>query len=172
VPKRVLLASDQCLDEQLPYARRLVAKALRSAFARSDPALARSDILTALHDLSRRIGESTAERRLVLVVSDMLENSSITSFYQGGQLRRIDAEGELKRVAAAGIHADFHGAQVVVIGAGIGMPGAGSGLNYRDPRAMLALEDFWRRWFTGSNAALAEFGKPTPLVEIKWASPK
>ncbi len=49
------------------------------------------------------------------------------------------------------------------------MPGSAQTLNYRDPRAMLALEDFWRRWFAASNANVAEFGKPTPLVEIKWA---
>lgn len=170
VPKRHLIQSEQCLDEQLPFARRLVVKSLRTAFARSDPSLARSDILTALHDLSRRVGESPAERRLVLVVSDMLENSAITSFYQAGRLRRIDPAAELKRVADSGIHGDFQGAQVYVVGAGAGAPASAAIPNYRDPRAMLALEDFWRRWFAASNASLAEFGKPAPLVEIKWAA--
>jgi hypothetical protein len=172
VPKRQLQQSDQCLQEQLVFARRLVARSLGGAFSRSDPRLARSDILAALHDLGRRVGDPAADRRIVVVASDMLENSSITSFYQGGQLRRIEADAELKRIAAAGIRADFRGAKVLVIGAGVSPTGTAGGLAYRDPRAMLALEQFWRRWFAGANAELVEFGKPAPLVEIRWPAPE
>lgn len=168
LPKRQLQQSDQCLDEQMTFAHRLVAKALDSAFAASDGRLARSDILAALHDLSRRVGETPAQQRMVLLVSDMLENSSITSFYQRGQLRVINPAAEMKRVAGSGIRADFGGARFVVIGAGLaGSSGSGEPA-YRDPRAMLALEEFWRRWLADSNAALVEFGKPTPLTELRW----
>jgi hypothetical protein len=168
VPKRQLHQSDGCLEEQLSYARRLVAKTIDGAFGGSDPKLAQSDILAAFRDLSRRVSEAPVNSRLVVIVSDMLENSSISSFYQAARVRRIDPGEELRKAAAAGIRADFHGARVVVIGAGALSERSADTTSYRDPRAMLALEEFWRRWFVASNAEIIEFGKPTPLVEIKW----
>ncbi len=173
VPKRLLLQTDQCLEEQMGFARRLMSTTLERAFRAADSGLARSDILAALRDISRRAGATPADERLVLIVSDMLENSSITSFYRAGQLRRVDPEAELALSARAGIQADFRGARVFVIGAGLGLARQGSGaqsLAYRDPRAMLALEEFWRLWFAAHKAELIEFGKPTPLVEIRWAA--
>jgi hypothetical protein len=171
VPKRELREADQCLNDQLAFARRLAAKTLDVAFSASDPNIARSDILVALSDLSRRVGESRVNGKMVIVVSDMLENSSITNFYRAGELRAIDPGAELHKVAVSGIRADFRGARVFVIGAGGGSRTPAHGRAYRDPRAMLALEDFWRRWFAISHADLVEFGKPTPLVEIKWNVP-
>ncbi len=172
VSKRELRLSDQCLSDQLVFARRLVAKTLDSAFLAIDPSIARSDILAALRDLSRRVGETPAEARMVIVVSDMLENSSISSFYQANRLRQIDPDAELRKVAATGIHADFLGARVFVIGAGGVSDKSADGRSYRDPRAMLALEDFWRRWFSANHADLVEFGTPTPLVKINWTGPE
>jgi hypothetical protein len=170
-PKRELRQTDQCLIDQLAYARRLAAKTLDAAFTAGDPDIARSDILAALRDLSRRVSQSTASNRIVIVVSDMIENSSITNFYQGTALRTIDPEVEMRKVAATGLKADFVGARVYVIGAGA-LSNAPADLRvYRDPRAMLALEDFWRRWFASSHGELIEFGKPTPLVEIQWNPP-
>jgi len=171
VSKRDLRQNDQCLSDQLVFAHRLVAKALDAAFQGIDPNIARSDIVAALRDLSRRVGDARAGGRIVVVVSDMLENSSISSFYQGGRLRPIDASAELRKVAASGIRADFHGAQVVVIGGGGVSQRTADDSSYRDPRALLALEDFWRRWFAASHAELVEFGKPTPLVRIEWMQP-
>jgi len=168
VPKRQLHQSDQCLEEQLAFARRLFAKTIAGAFGASDPRLAQSDILAAFRDLSRRVSEAPVNSRLVIIVSDMLENSSISSFYQAAKLRRIEPGEELRKVALAGIRADFHGARVVVIGAGALSDKSADATSYRDPRAMLALEEFWRRWFVASNAEIIEFGKPTPLVEVKW----
>ncbi len=168
VSKRDLRQNDECLRDQLVFARRLSSKTLDAAFSGIDPNVERSDILAALRDLSRRVRDASADSRVVVVVSDMLENSSIASFYQSNRLRYIDPDAELRRAAAAGIRADFRDARVLVIGAGgISNPGSG-GQSYRDPRAMLALEDFWRRWFTASHADLVEFGKPTPLVKIRW----
>jgi hypothetical protein len=168
VSKRDLRQNDQCLADQLAYARQLVARSLDSAFLGIDPGIVRSDILVAMRDLSRRVGESSSDRRMVLLVSDMLENSSISSFYHDNRLRQIDVESELRRVRAAGIKADFTGARVFVIGAGGVSDRASDDRSYRDPRAMLSLEDFWRRWFADSRAELVEFGKPTPMIRIGW----
>ena len=168
VSKRDLRQNDECLDDQLSYARRLIGKNLDTAFAGIDPSVERSDILAALRDLSRHVRDASADKRIVVLVSDMLENSSITSFYQSNHVRTIDPQGEMRRVAQAGVRADFHGARVIVIGAGGISSSASVGQSYRDPRALMALEDFWQRWFGASNADLVEFGKPTPLVHITW----
>jgi len=48
----------------------------------------------------------------------MLENSSITSFYTNGQVRRIDPDQELTKVENAGFIGDFHGAEVYIFGLG------------------------------------------------------
>jgi hypothetical protein len=168
VSKRDLRQSDQCLADQLAFARQLVARSLDTAFGGIDPGIVRSDILVAMRDLSRRVGESSAGRRMVLLVSDMLENSSISSFYHDNRLRQIDVDAELRHARAAGIRADFAGARVFVIGAGGVSDRASDDRSYRDPRAMLSLEDFWRRWFADSHADLVEFGKPTPMIRVGW----
>lgn len=172
VSKRRLKDNDQCLDDQLEFARKLVARAIDRAFARSDVRLPKSDILAALSGISRRYGNAPGGGRIVILASDMMENSSITSFYRGNQLRPIDPDAELKRVSASGLRADFHGARVFVIGAGAVdamAPTAQSGA-YDDPRTLLKLEEFWRRWLGASHAELVEFGTPEPLVEITWAN--
>ena len=171
VPKRDLRENDQCLADQLVFARKLAAKTLDAAFAGTDPGIARSDILSALHDIGDRLAAEPPAPKTVILVSDMLENSSITSFYQGSKLRSIDPKAELKKVDAAGIQADFGGARLYVIGAGAVSDTAADARSYRDPRAMMALEDFWRRWFAASHADVIEFGKPMPLVEIRWSTP-
>jgi len=172
VSKRELRQNDQCLEDQLAFARRLVGKSLDAAFKGIDPGIARSDILVALRDLSRRVGDAPAGRRIVIVVSDMLENSSISSFYHDNRLRQIDPDAEMKKAAATGIKADFAGARVFVIGGGGVSDRSSDDRSYRDPRAMLALEEFWRRWFAASRAELVEFGKPTPMVKIDWNVPR
>jgi hypothetical protein len=172
LPKRALREADQCLSDQLDFARRLVAKNLDTAFAAIDPTFARSDILAALATLSRRVGGARqADERIVIIVSDMLENSSIANFYHSRDLRHIDPAVELRKVAASGIRADFKGARVIVIGGGGVASESQHGHTYRDPRALMALEEFWRRWLTTSHAELVEFGEPTPLVELRWSAP-
>jgi hypothetical protein len=171
VSKRELRQNDQCLSDQLVFARRLAAKTLDAAFLGIDPNIEKSDILVALRDLSRRVGEAPVDGRMVIVVSDMLENSSISSFYQASRIRHLDPDAELRRAATAGIKANFLGARIFVIGAGGVSDRSADGRSYRDPRAMLALEEFWRRWFAASHAELVEFGKPTPLVKIDWHVP-
>jgi len=171
VPKRDLRQNEQCLADQLVFARRLAGKTIDAAFAASDANIAKSDILAALHDIGQRVSESPVATKTVIVVSDMLENSSITSFYRATKLRSIDPQAELQKVAAAGIKADFGNARVFVIGAGAVSDKQADASSYRDPKAIFALEDFWRRWFAASHAVVVEFGKPMPLAEVRWPGP-
>jgi hypothetical protein len=98
----------------------------------------------------------------------MLENSSISSFYQNQSVRLIDPEKELSLVAKHDLFADFSGARVYVLGTGLIPEDSKSNKNqYRDPKTMAALSTFWLQYFSKSNGRLMELGKPALLNPIR-----
>ncbi|VVD72907.1 hypothetical protein PSO31014_00703 [Pandoraea soli] len=166
-----LKALDACLKSQWAYGTKLAAKAVGEALAGSTDTLAKSDVLSSLAAVSNAIrDEATGARKTVLVVSDMLENSSITSFYAKDRMRQINPVEEARKVEKANVQADFAGADVYVMGAGIvpELPRGGKGtLNYRTPQALEALHTFWEGFFDRSHARLVAFGMPALLTQIK-----
>lgn len=166
-----LKALDACLKSQWSYGTKLAAKAVGDAIAGSTDSLAKSDVLSSLAAVSKAIrDEPTGATKTVLVVSDMLENSSITSFYAKDRMRQINPADEARKVEKANVQADFAGADVYVMGAGIVPEPAGGGkgaLNYRTPQALEALQTFWQGFFDKSHARLVEFGMPALLSPIK-----
>jgi hypothetical protein len=69
-------------------------------------------------------------------------------------------------VDKAGMFADFGGAKIYVMGAGlVSEQGKAKGV-YRDPKMMQALKAFWTEWFKRSNAELVKFGMPEMLGSI------
>jgi len=163
VPK--LKKLDDCLRAQLPFARKTMNAAIDTALAGSSAELANSEILASLKQLSARVAGSKAPGRTVVVVSDMIEHSGVTSFYKKSALRTIDPATEMAKVQAAGLIGNFGGTSVTVIGAGALPPGKPSAR--RGTAEMAALEAFWRQWFTASNAKLKEFGQPSLLQAIQ-----
>ncbi|XZG69885.1 hypothetical protein ACTSKR_14695 [Chitinibacteraceae bacterium HSL-7] len=165
--KNVLMQLDRCLGQQRSRAMQLAGGALKSALAGSSASLGQSDVLASLKDLSAKVRQSKASERVVLISSDMLENSSISSFYAKNSVRKIDAATELAKVASAGLFGDFGGARVYVQGAGL-MSEAGKAKGvYRDPKTMAALQQFWAGYFQKSNAKLVEFGQPALLNRVQ-----
>lgn len=165
---KVLRNFDACMQGQLAFGQKLALDAANRAMAGSTSTLARSDILASVKELAERVRQSSAKKKTVFLVSDMLENSSISSFYASGNVRVIDAEKELKRIEAARMFADFGGARVFVMGAGIVAEPTntkGRGV-YRDPKAMNALKSFWQNWFELSGAEVAEFGMPALITPV------
>ena len=128
------------------------------------------DILSALKELSSRVRQSGARDMIVFVLSDMLENSSISSFYANHNVRAIDPSVEIKKVEAAQQFGDFGGARVFVLGAGL-VQGDGSARRdrgvYRDPKTMAKLRTFWELYFARSNAQLVDFGAPALLSPVR-----
>ncbi|MCG2586785.1 hypothetical protein [Massilia sp. TS11] len=169
VPK--LRQFDSCLKGQAEFGQRLVREAIGKVLAASTSTLARSDILSSLSALSQQVAAAQAGRRKVLLVSDMLENSSISSFYQNGGVRRIDPNVELKKLEQEKLTADFGGAEIYVMGAGL-IGGDTKSSNkgpqsYRDPKTMAALKSFWDTYFRRSHADLIEFGAPALLAPLR-----
>jgi hypothetical protein len=167
ISKPLLNKHDQCMSRQPQIAAQAAGAALKFAFEGTSNDLAKSDIYASLKDISSKLLLSSANSKIVLLVSDMLENSSITSFYQNQSVRRIDPEKELQLAANSKMFGDFGGARIYVIGAGLLSEDARSKKGiYREPQTMSALQNFWRLYFEKSNAQLVEFGQPSLLNPI------
>lgn len=165
--KPVLAKFDQCLSAQEKSAIQLAGNGLRQGFSGTTSAIAKSDVLAALKDLSVKIKQSNAKRKIVLLVSDMLENSTVTSFYLKQVVRKIEVEKEMKLVVSNQLIGDFSNAEFYVIGAGtLSEDGVPKGV-YRDSKVMGVLESFWREYFTRSKGNLIEFGKPMLLNSVR-----
>lgn len=166
ISTRLLRNFDSCMQSQMQYGAQVAWKAIGQAMNGSSSDLAKSDVVASLRDLSARVRESTAKEKIVLVASDMLENSSLTSFYANNTVRKIDAYKELKIIS--GIFGNFDGARVYVIGAGMLAEDAkyAKGV-YRSPQVMQALSQFWAGYFESSNAKLIEMGKPALMNPIR-----
>lgn len=168
ISKPVLAKFDQCMANQSKLAARLVGGAMKVAFGGSSSDIAKSDVFASLKDISSKVRQSKAQKKVVLIASDMLENSSVTSFYAKQAVRQINPEKELKMVADNQMFGDFGGAKVYVIGAGLLAEDAKQPKGvYRTPQTMQALAGFWEAWFQKSNAELMEFGQPALLNPVQ-----
>ena len=164
ISKPVLAKFDQCMNNQPKLLGKFSGLALKKALSGSTVEIQKSDVLKSLQDISGLVKKSNAKHKIVLLASDMLENSTITSFYKNKAVRLIDAEKELKLVKSNSLNADFDQASIYVIGAGLLSQDAQA--SYRSPQTMQALKAFWEQYFTLSNATLLDFGQPSLLKPI------
>ena len=167
-PKQQLMAFNKCEQQQIPYASKLMSDAINQTFSDATTNISRSDIYKSLQSLSNSVVKtSKAKEKVVILASDMLENSSVSSFYANNGVRLIDPKAEIAKAEKAGLLSDFAGAKVYVIGAGIMAPNPQNKNNYRDPQKMQALNEFWKMYFEKSNAKLVEFGTPALLGSVE-----
>ena len=167
---RILSGLDNCLKSQSEFARKTAAGALNNALNGASGDLAKSDVMAALRELSGRVRQSPAKEKILFVVSDMLENSSISSFYSNRKIRNLDISAEIKKATTSHQIGDFAGARVFVLGAGLVQDPTGKGKDsgvYRDPKTISNLKSFWEEYFAQSKATLIEFGAPALLVPIQ-----
>jgi hypothetical protein len=163
VSKKLLRKYQSCMNGQIKFAKKKAKKALVKVLKGASKQMPHSDILKSLADISKNlIGNSKAEEKVVLLVSDMLEHSSITSFYKQGSIKHINVEKEYAKINKSQYIADFKGAKVYVIGAGI-LTKKG----YRDPKTLKNLTDFWRHYFKSTGADLQEIGTPMLLRDVE-----
>jgi hypothetical protein len=166
ISERALRSFDACINGQSVFARKALLTSIVRVQSVATNDLEKSDILAALKDISEKVRASPAPDKVVLLASDMLENSSVSSFYSHNAVRRIDPQAEMKKATAAGLIGDFGGARIYVIGAGLLAGDAKSRNAYRDPQTMSALRQFWTLYFERSNASIAEFGAPALLGAV------
>ncbi len=162
----------QCLAMQDGFARRMVATTLAKVMIASTSSLDQSDIMLAMKTVSTAVAADPAKRKVVFVVTDGLENSSITSFYAHDSVRDIDPSAEMDKATAAQMFGNFGGASIYVLG-GAMMPPTAEGTRderdgYRDPRTLQDLKQFWRKYFAKSDAHLIEFGEPALIQPVRY----
>ncbi len=162
IAKKVLRKYQGCMNGQYKFAKKKATKALVYVLKGANKKLPHSDILKSLNDISKYIIKpSNASEKVVLLVSDMMEHSSITSFYSKGSLKKVNASAEMDKLKKSGYTANFAGARVYVIGTG--MVGKNS---YRDSKTLKALTSFWEEYFSTSNAQLKAIGTPMLLEDV------
>lgn len=167
IGKAQLSKFDQCMTIQAPNSAQLAGAALKKAFAGTTAEVSKSDVLASLKDIAEKVKKSTAQQKVIFLVSDMLENSTVSSFYSNQAVRKIEPEKELKLVQDNKLFADFSGARIYVLGAGLLAEDAKRSKGvYRDPKTMASLQQFWRSYFQKSNGQLIEFGQPALLNTI------
>ena len=162
IAKKVLRKYQGCMNGQYKFAKKKSTKALVGVLKGANKKLPHSDIIKSLDDISKHIIQpSKASKKVVLLVSDMIEHSSITTFYTKGNLKKVNTDKEMAKVKSSGHVANFDGANVYVIGAGIiGNKG------YRDAKMLKSLTSFWESYFSTTDANLKAFGTPMLLEDI------
>ncbi|MBD3822141.1 MAG: hypothetical protein IE914_07795 [Thiotrichales bacterium] len=159
-PKKQIALFDRCIKQQYPAMLYQTQKTLDETLNGARADLAKSDVIYSLKGLSDLIKGFSQQQTTLLIFSDMLENSALTSFYKHGSVRQIDINVEMNKVSDEQFNADFGGANIYVMGAGlVSEKGKKAGV-YRNPKVLSALEGFWREWFAKSNANLQGFGMP------------
>lgn len=163
---------ERCLSDEAAYGRKLAADSIAAAMQGSSGSLDRSDIMGSLQALAQAVRADSAIRKVVLVASDGLENSSVTSFYRRGAVALIDPGREMAKAKANHMLGNFGGAAVYIVG-GAMLPPAAAGTRaqrdqYRDPQVLHALASFWGDWFKASDATLVEFGEPSLVEPIRF----
>jgi len=163
IAKKTLRKYQGCMNGQYKYAKKKATKALVAVLKGANKKLPHSDIIKSLDDIAAHIiAPSNASKKVVLLVSDMIEHSSITSFYHKGLIKKIDANKEMSKVKSAGHLANFAGADIYVIGTGvIGKKG------YRDAKTLKKLTDFWEAYFAQTQGNLKALGTPMLLEDIQ-----
>lgn len=161
ISKRSLYGFDACMSKQTSFVKQRITTAILESF-KPDEEIPKTELLGNLSSLSEVVAGNDAPQKTVLLFSDMLENSDLTTFYRQGAVRTIDPEAELAKLNDSGFQADWGGAGIYVIGAGL----VGDGSAYRSKQALSALRAFWKAYFQRSQASLEGWGEPMLMVDL------
>lgn len=154
----------KCLKKQNIYVNQNIDNVLNKTFRQKDKKLQNSDIFVSLQYISENaIASSRIKNKIVLIASDMLENSTYTSFYANGKLKNIDKDKELKLVEKEDLLGDYGDASIYVSGAGIVDVESNK---LRDHKELRNLNRFWKKYFQKSNGRLVEFSYANLLQNL------
>lgn len=150
---------EQCYQAEQNGLRKKLAQDIYSNFKEENQESKNSEILYSFKKIAKgAIKVSPTKQKMVFILSDMLENSHYTSFY-GKELKHLNIKKEISLIREKGLIADFGGADIIVLGAGIV-----DNETYRDGEDFDKLEEFWTEYFKMSNANLKVFYS----VDIKY----
>lgn len=156
---------DKCITAQQKYFQTVIAKGLANSFGSEDKKIAKSEIFFSLKQIGQDWKNSQAQDKVLFLVSDMLENSDFSSFYQNNQIKTINPEQELAKVEKNQLQAEFTGVRVYVHAAGLVPNNVKHG--YRSGKTMQSLQNFWQAYFEKSGASLEGFGSPSLTTDLR-----
>lgn len=155
---------EHCIRQQLPTAKQSVARVVQEALSKQDKGVSNSDLLVNVSRATAHVASLPMPKKTVLIVSDMLENSSISSFYEGGKVRKIDPAAELTKADKAGLTGTFANADVFIFGLGyLAAQGPAAKESYLDPKRSQPLVKFWSDYIVKSGGRVREIGVPLML---------
>jgi hypothetical protein len=164
IPKKALMTFDNCMSKQAAFVRGKIDAHIKHSFKPISVDVPKTEILLNLSQvIAPIIAADEQSRQVLLLVSDMVENSDVTSFYVSNTLKTIKPEQEIARVTQANMLSDFNQADIYVLGAGWVPTGTKA---YRGGEKMLPLKLFWQQYFETSNAKLKAFGQPILMVDM------
>ncbi|MFY9074713.1 hypothetical protein OZZ08_07055 [Malaciobacter mytili] len=147
----------ECLENAKIFAYNGIKKNLEKAYRKKEDHLKKSEILRNLKIYSKNnIRYSDAKRKVVIILSDMLENSEYLSFYKNGKVKEIDIEKEMEIVKKNRLLGKFNNAEIYVYGLGLVEVNSVKE-DSRNSKILDNLIDFWDEYFTQSG------GKPIGL---------
>jgi len=155
--KQALLA---CMADQQQNLQQGFKSAFQSSLGVINTQLPRTELLHALKRLSETVLiNDDINDKTVLIISDGMENSEITSFYRRRTIGKINFEREMSKVNQHNLLADWRGAKVYMYGLG----------NIKDerkhvkPSQLAPLLAFWQGYFNAGGAIIKELGTPAVL---------
>jgi hypothetical protein len=158
--KKSLGRFDACLLRQNALAHQAVRQQLQAALS-GLPDTPKTELLGNLGRISSQlVAPSPARQKSVLLVSDMLENSSIDSFYKSGKLRQLDPVATLDNARKHRVLGQWQGTRLYVCGAG------GISEHYVDEQKLSALRAFWQQYFGATGGQMAGWGQPALLTDL------
>ncbi|MFO6424083.1 hypothetical protein [Motilimonas sp. KMU-193] len=164
ISKKALKKFDSCMQKQRAFVKKSLDQAIKSSFKPDGVEVPKTELITNLSQvIAPMLASSSAQSKRLLLVSDMVENSTATSFYSKNQLRVIEPKQELAKVESAGLTANFSQSDIYIIGAGW-LPTESKG--FRGSDVMLPLKEFWQLYFNASQAQLKGFGQPALIEDL------
>ena len=157
-----------CMSQQAKFGLDKSNQSISVTMKDASSSLPKTEIMTALQEVGKIFANQKEEEKILFLISDMMEHSSYTSFYdKGGDLRDINPESELAMIQKDKILSDLRGVKIWILGGGyFAKPGSSEISKSRNPKKIAQLESFWRGYFQKSNAELIEFGKPALLGQF------
>ncbi len=152
---------ERCLQRQREEFGGVFMARLDETLAKMDPASPKTDIFVSLKQIAAQVSKEPARHKVMLLVSDGLENSDITTFYRRGNIRKISPNKEIGKLRRQGLIPNWHGARVYMYGMGLApRPG-----QYVKSHVIRALSRFWDRYFVEGNARVVALGTPELLID-------
>jgi hypothetical protein len=150
-------------SRQRGIAKRVALNAMSQAFNESRDEIYHTDIVRTVKEMSEYIKQYRSDVKSVLMVSDMLENSQITSFYYNTRIRLIDVDKEIMKVSGKNMIGDFgRNVRVYILGLGFYNKAVSKvqNENYLDSDRINNIASFWYKYFSRSGSSVIEIGKP------------